>query len=202
VSAARTRRHGVGRHRPRPRRRAITAVLTLGLVSCVGVGWHASYSAFARTAGNSGNGWSTGTVSLTDDMAGVAVFHNLAGLLPGSFGSTCILVTYTGNVATTVELYTRNYAGTIGPYLNLTVQSGTGTSCATFGAATTLFSGTLQALRTSATSFATGLPATGAWAPATSGTAKPYKFSYTLADDNVAQSATASLDLVWEAHST
>lgn len=177
-------------------------VAVLLVLSCAGLGWDASYSAFARTAGNPGNGWRTGIVSLTDDMAGVAVLDNLAGLLPGSFGSTCILVTYTGNVATTVELYTRNYAGTIGPYLNLTIQSGAGTGCGAFGATTTLFSGTLESLRTSATGFATGLPAAGAWAPATSGSAKPYKFSYAVADDNAAQSATASLDLVWEAHST
>jgi len=177
-------------------------VAALLLLSCAVLGWDASYSAFARTAGNPGNGWSTGSVSLVDDTAGVAVLDNLTGLIPGSFGSTCILVTYTGTVATTVELYTRNYTGAIGPYLNLTVQSGAGTSCGAFGAAITLFSGTLESLRTSATSFATGLPAAGAWAPATSGSARPYKFSYALADENAARSATAGLDLVWEAHST
>lgn len=190
------------RHGTRRRRSRVRAVAAAGLLLVAAAGGNASYSAFAGNAGNAGNGWNTGTVSLADDTAGVATFNNVTGLVPGSSGSTCVLVTYTGTVAATVVLYTRNYAGALGPYLNLTVETGAGPTCAGFGAASTVFSGTLETLRTSATGFASGLPAAGAWTPAATGTAKPYRFTYTLTADNAAQSATAAFDLVWEAHST
>lgn len=186
-----------GRHLPR----WTVATVALGFLATVVLAWQASYSAFASTTSNSGNSWGAGTVALTDNSPGVAVFNNVSGLIPGSFGNNCILVTYTGNLASTVEFYSENYAGTLGPYLNLTITTGSGTSCAAFGAVTTIFSGTLQALRTSSTTFATGLPAAIPWSPSANGAAKPYKFSYTLADDNAAQSATATVDFVWEARS-
>ena len=176
--------------------------MTLGLLVSASLVWHASYAAFTSITGNPGNSWNTGRVSLTNDTSGVAIFNNVSGLIPGSFGNNCILVTYTGTVASTVKLYAANYSGAVGPYLTLTIETGAGTSCGAFGAATTIFSGTLQTMRTTNTSFATGLPAASPWSPATNGAAKPYKFSYVLGDDNAAQSATTSVDFVWEARST
>jgi hypothetical protein len=177
-------------------------VAAAGLLVAAGAGWQGAHSAFAGNAGNPGNGWNTGAVTLTDDTAGVAAFNNVTGLVPGGSGSTCVLVTYTGSVAASVVLYTRNYAGALGPYLNLTIQTGDGANCAAFGAATTIFSGTLDSLRTSATGFGTGVPVVGAWTPGVAGAVKPYRFSYTLVGDDAAQGAGAAFDLVWEAHST
>lgn len=197
MRARHARRHALRRHRTR----STAVTLVLAVLGSAGLVWQASFSAFARSAANPGDSWVAGSVSLTDDAA-VAIFNNVSGLIPGSTGTGCVLVTYTGDLASTVKLYVRNYAGTIGPYLTVSVQSGSGTSCAAFGAATTIFSGSLDTLRTTATGFATGLPAASPWSPATSGSAKPYRLTYTLIDDNAAESTTATLDLVWEAQST
>ncbi len=194
-------RHARGHASRRHRTRSTAVTLALALLCGTGLAWQASYSAFATTATNPGDSWATGTVSLSNNAA-VAVFNNITGLIAGSTGTNCILVTYTGNLASTVKLYVQNYSGTLGPYLTMTVQSGSGTSCGAFGASTTIFSGTLDSLRTASTAFSSGLPAASPWSPAINGSAKPYQFTYTLTDDNAAESATASLDLVWEAQST
>ena len=72
MSAAHTRRHRARHHRTRRRRRrtSAAAVAALLLLSGAGLGWDGSYSAFARTAGNPGNGWRTGVVSLTHGWGG------------------------------------------------------------------------------------------------------------------------------------
>jgi hypothetical protein len=181
--------------------RSTAVTLVLALLGSAGLVWQASYSAFAGSTGNPGDSWATGTVSLSNNAA-VAVFDNLSGLIPGGTGTGCVLVTYTGNLASTVKLYAQNYAGALGPYLTMSVQTGSGTSCAAFGAPTTIFSGSLDALRLADNSFSTGLPAASPWSPATNGSTKPYQFTYTLIDDNAAESAAATVDLVWEAQST
>jgi hypothetical protein len=197
VRARHAKRHASRRHLPR----SAAVTLALALLGGAGLAWRASYSRFSATTSNPGDSWTTGTVSLTNNAA-VAVFNNITGLIPGSTGTNCILVTYTGSLASTVKFYVQNYSGTLDPYLTMTVQSGSGTSCGAFGTSTTLFSGTLNALRTANTNFANGLPATSPWSPASNGSVMPYQFTYTLADDNAAESATANLDLVWEAQNT
>ena len=195
--------HHAAAHRaalPRRGSRWAALAVTVGLVlGCVLV-WRSSYAAFSDPTSNPGNMWAGGTVSLADNDSGAALF-NVTGLIPGNTDTQCVLVTYTGNVTSTVRLYAADYLGALGPYLNLVVEVGDGSTCGDFGNAATLFSGTLHSLRTSNTDFATGLPAVNPWSPSANGAVKPYRFTYSLADDNAAQGATADVDFVWAAQS-
>ena len=67
--------------------RLIVAVLAvpLGLLGSGALVWQASYAAFTAQTTSPGNSWSTGSVALTDDDAGAAMFSR-TGLAPGSSG--------------------------------------------------------------------------------------------------------------------
>ncbi|CAN5234121.1 hypothetical protein BH11ACT2_BH11ACT2_06200 [soil metagenome] len=169
----------------------------------------ASYSAFSSVSENPASNWATGSVSLTDDDAGVAMF-SATGLKPGSTGTKCIAVTSTGSLASAVKLYGTGAATTnsLSSYVNLVITQGTGGSfgsCTGFAAlasGSAVFSGTLAGLATTATNYSTGL---GAWAPtgATSET-RVYRFVYTVdaAAPNTTQSSTATISFAWEAQNS
>ncbi|MDP9398640.1 MAG: hypothetical protein M3P96_12860 [Actinomycetota bacterium] len=80
------------------------------------------------TTANGPNTWSAGTVAISDDDTGSAMFTATA-LRPNDTGNKCILVTYNGSLAASVKLYAAA-TGTLGTYLDLTVQKGTGGSFA------------------------------------------------------------------------
>jgi hypothetical protein len=162
--------------------------------------WQGTNAAFTSTTSNGANNWTAGAVTIADDDSSTAMF-NATGLVPGSTGSKCIKVTYSGNVAAAVKLYVSASSGTLAPYVNLVVQEDTNqtgafASCSTF-AGTTIYSGTLSAFATASSAFAGGV---GSFAPTTSGQFKVYKFTYTLdaATPNNMQSATCSATFQWE----
>ncbi len=193
-------------HATTRRRIAVPAAITSGLLLSGLLVWHTSYAAFTASTSNNANTFGAGSVSLTDNKNGTAMF-TAATLKPGSTDSQCITVNYTGNVASTVKLsaaYTDGTAASTGlaPYLDFTVQeigltdnctSPTGTLTAIDGADTTL-----------ATKVTGGLAAPGAslgWSPSSS-ESKRYRFTYTLQDNNAAQSKTASVGFTWTATSS
>ncbi|WP_433064989.1 hypothetical protein [Dactylosporangium sp. CS-033363] len=198
----------MARHRaPRQHRRvlapAAVAVLGAGAVlAAVPVVWQDSTAAFSATSGNAGNGWSSGSVVLGDDDTGTALF-TAAGLVPGSTDQRCIAVQYTGTLAATVKLYASSTSGTLAPYLDLTVEEGSGGgygSCTGFTPATTLSTGTLAAFGAARTGFGTGV---GTFAP--SGTAtKVYRFTYQVqfATPDSAAGTSATAAFTWEAQNT
>jgi hypothetical protein len=162
--------------------------------------WNASSSAFQATTTNGTNSWAAGTVAISDDDSGSAMF-NATGLKPGDTGAKCILVTYGGSLAATVKLYSA-VTGTLGQYLDLTVEQGTGgtsSGCGSFAAESTLYSGTLSGFGTAATNFANGV---GSWTPGGAGATKAYRFTYTLQNNNAAQGLSASATFTWEAQNT
>jgi hypothetical protein len=176
------------------------ALLVSGLI----VG-QASYSAFNSTTSNPTSNWSAGTVALTDDDAGVAMF-NATGLKPGSTGTKCIAVTSSGSLASNVNLYGTSAATTnaLSTYIHLTIVQGTGGtsgSCTGFtplASGSSLYSGTLASFATTSTNFATGL---GTWTP--TGTApetRTFEFAYTVdaATPNTSQGGTAAIGFTWE----
>ncbi|SDS60206.1 Camelysin metallo-endopeptidase [Friedmanniella luteola] len=179
------------------------ALVTLGLVS------HSSYSAFSSKVTNGGNKLAAGTVSLADDDAGAAAL-SLTNLKPGASGSRCIAVTSTGTLASSVKLYAAEVAVTkgLGSYVTWTVTQGTGGSfgsCTGFTAlasGSSVYTGTLAAFTTAASSFGTGV---GTWAPSGASTeTRSYQLAYAVspnAPDSV-QGGTAAFDLVWEAQNT
>lgn len=168
-----------------------------------------SRAAFTGTTDNSGNSWAAGTVSLTDDDTGLVMF-NAAGLKPGDVLDNCIVVTYGGNLASDVTLYAANLTGSLGTYLDLTVEQGTGggfagtatqsgeADCTGFTAAVgpPVYTGTLAGFAGTYAAFGSGF---GVWAPTTTGQTQTFRFVVTVQDNNLAQNLTAGVDFIWEA---
>lgn len=187
-----------------------TIPLALG-VSAIVVS-QSSYAAFSATTTNPTSNWTSGSVVLTDDDANTALF-TATNLKPGSTGTKCIAVTSTGSLPSVVKLYGTTPATTnaFSAQINLAVVQGTGgtsTDCTGFTALATgssVFSGTLAAFGTASTNYATGAPATGAWAPTgTASETRVYQFTYTVnpGATNAVQSSTASIGFTWEAQNS
>jgi hypothetical protein len=185
------------------------AAVLVGMGAASALVWQASYSAFSATTSNPTNNWTAGTVALSDDDAGTAMF-TATGLKPGSTGTKCIAVTSTGSLASTVKLYGTSPTTTnaLSSSLNLTIVQGTGAtfaSCTGFtplGTGSSVYTGTLAAFGSSATSFATGL---GTWAPTgTASETRVFQITYTLdpAAPNTVQGGTASVGFTWEAQNS
>jgi hypothetical protein len=177
---------------------AIAGVVASGLLV-----WGASGAAFSGVTTGPASAWAAGTVSLTDDDGGTALF-SATGLKPGSTGQRCIRVTYTGDVASgDVRLYSAAPTGTLGGYITLTVELGTvGTfaSCGAFAASSTLINNVLLSTVGTKTDFAGGY-STG-WTPAV-GQSRVFRFTYTVSAStpDTLQGATCSMPFIWETQS-
>lgn len=184
--------------------------IPLAVVLAAGAVWHASYAAFSASTRNAGNGWSTGTVNLSNDDSGTARF-NVSNLVPGQTDTKCIKVTATTTVPGTVKLYLLNFVPSpqgLENYIKLTVTSGSGGnfgSCTGFvGASNLLANQTLAAAAAARSSYANG---TGAWTTAgnPAGESMTYQFTWTLDTPgltqeqlNALQGAHTGVDLGWE----
>ncbi len=100
-----------------------------------------------------------------------------------------------------VKLYGAALTGTgLGPYLNFTIQRGTGgsfSSCTGFTSAATIFTNTLSNFATNHTSYSNGLGA--GWTPTAAGQTMTFRFAYTVADNNLANGKTCGMPFTWEA---
>jgi hypothetical protein len=194
--------------RPRNARSERKPVRTIAIVAALLASstmvWQSSYAAFSSTTTNPGNSWAAGTVTISDDDSGTAMFA-ATGLTPSSSaGVKCIKVTYTGNVAAPVKLNGANITGTLGTYLNLTIDVGAAAgpgafaNCGAFAVSSSIYSpGTVAAFNSSYTSYAAGL-STG-WTPSVNGDYRVFRFTYTVANNNAANGASCTADFVWEA---
>jgi hypothetical protein len=185
------------------RRTLLVLAIPVGLLISGLLVWQASNAAFSDTTTNPGNSWAAGEVIITSDR-GSAMFeaHDLA---PGAADQQCVRVTYEGTLDADVALYAAyvNANSGLAPYLDLTVEQGTGSAadCSDFapGAGLANASGTLAGFVTGNTSFADGL---GGWSPAGGTNAtRTYRFAYELPADttNDAQGETAEVTVTWEA---
>ena len=183
-------------------RRALVTSVPVGLLLSTVWVWQGSQAAYTAVTSNSGNTFSAGTVSLTDDDSGTALF-TLSGLQPGSTGQRCLTVTYRGTLGARVKLFVTpgSVTGTgLDAYLVLRVEEGSGgsnSSCAGFSG-TQISSSTLGSMGLAATNSATGL---GTWAPTAAGQSRVYRFTYSLQDDNAAQGLNCQASFTWEATS-
>ena len=168
------------------------AVGLIGLATASG-----TYAAFLSSSANPGNRFTAGTVYVTDDDAGAALF-TISGSRPSDPAvDRCITVTYGGTLNAQAKLYGAS-SGALAPFVNLTVTEGTTTSpfssCAGFTPVTVMYSGTLSAFPAT---FATGLADPDAtWTPAET---HAYRFSITLQNNPAAQGLSASAAFTWEA---
>jgi hypothetical protein len=104
-------------------RKVLVSLVVIGLVGTVaGLG---AYSAFTSTTTNSGNSFASGTVTLTDNDSGAAMY-SASNQKPGDLVTQCIKVTYTGSLDADVKLYTPSSIGSLGPYIDMQVRPGSG----------------------------------------------------------------------------
>lgn len=181
----------------------------LAVLIAGGLVWQSSTAAFTATTRNSGNAWSTGQVTLTDDDRGVAGF-TVENLIPGQTGQKCIVVTSGSNVAGEVRAYVQNLSTSaqgLENHIKLLVEKGTGGSfddCTGFTPAPgALPAQSLTTLAQVNNNYATG----GAiWATAgTPGESQSYRGTWvfdttglTQQQIDALQGARTSIDLVWE----
>jgi hypothetical protein len=187
-----------------PRRRRfgglVTAMSMVGLLFASAAVWQTSQAAFTGSTQNATNAWTAGTVSLTDDDAGTAMF-SVTGLVPGATATRCIAVTYGGSATAAVRLFVPTASGPLQSYLDLVVQEGSGgsfASCTGFTASSTLYTGTLASAASLHGAYGSGW---STWAPTGAAQSRTYRFTYTLnagtPDSQQGNSANATLQ--WEA---
>ncbi len=185
-------------------------LMTVLVVSMVaGIMAFATYSAFSSTTDNQNNNFATGSVALSDNDGGTALY-SVTNAKPGDASpAKCITVTYGGSLGASVKLYRSAFtAGTgLDTQLDLTVTKGTGgafADCSGFTPAATgsaVYSAKLSAFPTT---FAGGLALTN-----TSGSAAwaqndvvTYKFQASLpstTNDTYQNKATGTHAFTWEA---
>jgi hypothetical protein len=187
----------------------IVAILLLALGAGVGGSW----AAFRATAPNSGDAIAAGTVALTDNDSGSAMF-SLSGLKAYDTSTKCIKVTNSGSLASQVRLYGSTSGTGLDRYLSVVVTRGTYStdpgfsSCSNFvpdsgtyvsgQSPGVIYSGTLQSFPTS---YAAGIndPPSGSvedWVPNES---HVYKIEVTVGDQDSAASKNATQTFTWEA---
>lgn len=175
----------------------------IGAITSLGV-----FAAFSASTSNAGNSIAAGTVVISDNDAGAAMYA-VTNQKPGDTVQRCIKVTYTGSQDADVKLYTPDTIGAIGPYVNLTIEAGsqptsTFPNCTGFtaDAGGPLFSGTLSGFAAANNSYANGIldhPGTSAtkWVATD---AVVYRITATLADNDLAQGTSSGThSFKWEA---
>ena len=190
------------------RKLALSAAIVAVTSAIVGVSW----SAFSVTTTNPGNGFASGTVSLTDNDSN-GTLMSLSNAVPGAISTGCIKVTYGGSLASSVKLY-GSVSGSLGQYLTLKVTRGSDSGstfpgCGGFTADTrdyisqgagVIYNGNLSSYPSS---YAAGITdpdnGTGGTESWTSSEAHAYKLEVTLQDNNAAQGQSASASFTWEA---
>jgi hypothetical protein len=184
---------------------------TTGVLSVVvSIAGFATFSAFSSTTTNSGNQFDAGTVYISDNDSGSAMY-SVSNQKPGDSVQKCIKVTYTGTLDSSVKIYA-SAVGAVGQYITLLVETGSGSptfpGCTGFtaDASPTLYSGTLKGFADTYTNYASGLadnPGTATkWV---TNDAVVYRFTLTLQDNNSANGAgsgalsTGAHSFTWEA---
>ena len=156
-----------------------------------------SQAVFTATTSNSSSSFSTGTVTLTDDDSGSALF-SASSMSPGSPTVACIEVTYSGTeLPAPVRLY-GSTTGALAPYLNTTIEVGTGgdfSGCAGFTPSSTLFSGTLDGFATTHTDWSSGL---AVFTAAANPTVRTLRFTIDVQNNPAAQGQSSTADFTFE----
>lgn len=168
------------------------------------------FSAFSSQTDNPGNVVTAGTVTLSDDDDGSALY-SLTAAKPGDSATSCIEVTYDGTLDSTVKLYTPSSIGDLGEHVDLTIEPGSQASpsfpsCSGFtpDAGGALYDGTLEDFAAAHSGYANGLtdnPGTSATAWTTDDSVV-YRVTATLAADTPADAqgdSTGAHALRWEA---
>jgi hypothetical protein len=156
-----------------------------------------SQAAFTATTSNPTSGFTAARLALTDDDASTALF-NATGMVPGASVTKCITVTYSGDYTPSpVKVYGTS-SGALAPFLDTTIQIGTGgsnASCTGFTSSATLYSGTLSNFSATHTNWANGL---AAWSATGTPQSRTFRFTVVVQDDDAAQGLNANAAFTWE----
>ena len=192
----------------RRKEKLLLSFLLVGLLG--GLAGLGVFSAFSSTTTNSGNDFSTGSVTIGDNDSNQALY-NVSEQKPGDPGSTsCIKVTYTGSLASDVKIYSTGSLGSLAQYVDLTITPGTQASpsfpdCTGFTAdgSGAIYTGTLQDFASSHSGYANGLAdypgSSSAW---NTNDSVVYRFQVTLqsgAPDSAQGLSVGSHSYTWEA---
>lgn len=187
---------------PDRKRKVLLTLLVLGaLCSLVGVG---TFGAFSSTTSNSNNQFASGSVIIADNDAGSAMY-SVSGKKPGDSVQACITLTYTGTLAADVKVYTTSTIGSLGQYLDMTIDKGSGSptfpGCTGFSLQSNIFTGTLQSFASAHNVYSNGVLAyPGSQTQWNQNDTLVYRFTLTLQDNNNAQGLTTGLHaFTWEA---
>ncbi len=176
------------------------AVLLAGLMV-----WQGTNAAFSADTRNIGNSWETGSVAISDDDGGAAMFA-VQNLVPGDSGSRCIVVTASPTVASTVKTYVQSLqADGLQDNVFVSMEQGSGGSfgdCTGFVAAGEAAPSMSLAEAATYNSYAAGvLP----WDVAAGTSFKTYKISWVFdttgldqAGIDALQGKAASMNIEWE----
>lgn len=163
--------------------------------------FQATSAAFSAQTDNAANTFAAGTVALTDNDGGSALFE-VTEMTPGQTEVACIEVTYSGSLDSEVRVFGAATAGDgLEAFLDFTVEGGDG-DCTTFGNTTAVWTngtdGDLGVFVATATDFASGVDQ---WQPTGGGAddTVPYRVTVTLQDDNGAQGLSTAITFTWEA---
>jgi hypothetical protein len=186
------------------RRKILISALVVGVLgSIAALGIFGFFSASTQTSGNE---LSAGTVAVSDNDGGSAMF-NVRGAEPNDTWTRCIKVTYTGSLPADMKIYTRDAIGPLAGYLDLEIIQGHQTSpvypdCTGFtpDATGTIFHGSFESPVPGSWEY--GLPIYPAGQTSWStGDSLTFKMIMTLdpdTPDTLQASSTGTLTSVWE----
>jgi len=182
--------------------RSLAVVAVVGSLAALGV-----FAAFSGQTENPGNSVTSGTVEISDNDGGTALY-SMSDAAPGETTTRCIQVTYSGSLPADVSLYTADTIDTLGAEVTLDIDAGTqepfAADCTGFAADTGggLFNDSLASFAAAHNSFASGIaddPGDVAteW---TTGDSVVYRVSATLDADATLEGATTGVHaFTWEA---
>jgi len=182
----------------------LTVALLVLAALVIGLG---TWAAFSSTTTNPGNNFASGTVVISDNDGGSAMF-NLSNLKPNDSADRCIQVTYTGTLPSSVRLYGTVAGSGLDDYLDVTVTrgvipSGAFPDCSSFTPDSTDYNGDgpgvifSDVLGNYPATYAAGIvDPSASWG---NGDVHAYQFEVTQEDNNSAQGLTATSDFTWEA---
>lgn len=189
-------------------RNLLATVVVLGLlIATVGA---AVFSAYTSVASNEGNTFTAGTIDLTDNDSGSALF-NVNGFTPGDAFVRCLRVAYqsTGGVQSNIKLYGATGGTGLAGYLDLRIRRGTMPASGSTGDCTGFTPDPVDydgngngvfvdtTLDVFPTDYATGI--TDPVASWSNGDSAVYEITMTVQNDNAAQGLDATQDFSFEA---
>jgi hypothetical protein len=170
--------------------------------------WQGSQAAFTAETFNAGNNWQAGSVTLSNDGTGGAMF-SIGHLVPGDTAQKCIVVTATGEPGI-VKLYTTdNVSDGLENNITMKIEQGTdGTfnDCTGFTATATHAVQPLATLFADHASYANGiLP----WTTTAATETQTYRFTWTFdvgslteAQVNALEGKSVRTTIEWELQNT